>query len=245
MTLIKTGKTQAPDFQKGKSNALQMLVLRQAMQGQKEKQGTESLGEGAIPTKATGGSVTLESPQGQEFEARKKLRETAFTNAQKATLALGELDSLDESLDSLFGDIKDVGGVEGQQAVMQKFVNGVQLKNDPEYAALYKQIESKIPIFSRSLLEVGNLAEREQAKTGKALPIIGPNKDITNFFLPDDPLTAKAKIKGLRKTFMTIVQRNLKQAQEGDIDVSEFGGGEQVDTKSLEDEIRKLYSYGE
>ncbi len=230
-------KLKAPTFKSSGNSAGVSTLVGYMLGQQKMKQGKEDLGEGSVATKSTGGSTTYESPEGQEFEARKKLRETAFTNAQKATLALGELDSLDESLDSLFGDIKDIGGVDGQKAVMQKFINGVQMKNDPEYAALYKQIESKIPIFSRSLLEVGNLAEREQAKTGKALPIIGPNKDITNFFLPDDPLTAKAKVKGLRKTFMSIVQRNLKQAQEGDINVSEFGSSEQNSSVNEEDPL--------
>jgi len=177
------------------------------------------LGPGAV---ATGGTdrltgTSFQTPAGQDFEIQKTVRAKAAEDAKKASIVFPLLDQIENDYKTLYADILDKGGIEGQKAAYGKYTNDILLKKNPQAAALYSQLESNIPIISRSLMEVGNLSEQEQARAGKGLPILGPNRRISNLFMPDDPQTVIAKLARFKQQFRNIYERNLQVSQTGDV----------------------------
>jgi len=224
-------------------NMIMAFMLKDKLAGAKEDSAKKEMGGNPIVTGATVGGVTYKTAEGQVFNSQEDLRKKSLEKAGKAREAYSKVEGFERLYDKLFSDIKHIGGVQGQQAMLKKWNDYILLKKDPDAIVLKEQFESNLPYFSRTTGEVGNLAEQEQVRQRGTMPYLTPDLGrLSDLGLPDDPVTGFRKLAYLKKIFKDSYDRNLYQYEKGEvfpIQSSIESGTQNVDISKKKEEFIK------
>ncbi len=177
------------------------------------------------------------NPQAQQYQAQQELMNDSTRKAGSAAIAINVVNHFEDRYRKVFGDILGKGGVDGQKAMLQKYVDGYVKKGNPDYVALAVDMPNIVSQLQRAVSETGNIATAKEVREGRALPKLIPSAtDPANLFMPDDPMSALAKFEGLRSMMQSTFDVYKQQAMSGQPSIptaqpESQQSGESIDTK--------------
>lgn len=206
----KTGSSAVPKFGGSSGNALQNMMMAQIMLP--EKQGIEAQGA-AQKQQAT-------QPIEVETDTQKAIRRKASEDALKIGSILPVLKELKERIRIAYSNMKSAGnsttGIEGGVNATKEYFTGVVGRKNPELRSLIGQMNLYRPQVIRAAGDSGNFSVVEQVWAGKAFPKFGPNWELDQAFMADDPNMSEQRVQDLHDLFNKKYMEAVRVAETGE-----------------------------